>query len=464
MRRISMFTITMIFLYGLSFNAYSEQVRVNVNGTITNIYDPSGVISDLHIGEAISGNYVYDTNTVDQEPSPEYGFYLHETGTGSIAFDFGNYSVSSQTSATSPLEMFLHNSNTSYTGDEYFVRIGDVEGTGDLLINDVALFMHSTPSSSPLSSDDLTTEIPNPSLFDAGREIHINGSKNGSYFTVQGTIDTLTSDNAFINTKYRYRVTARVNHVNDQGGIMQTNVGDTITATYSIDTTTPGVPSHYDTRYIHTPGSGNIEIEVGAVSFYTEQYANTPEVIVHNDTDYGFDLVVILSDAWSSSDPNINLMHADVAFHGDPNTISSNDIPTEFNLENWENKHLSLSGNGYSPWTIYADIIDIELLEPEEPLSIVPGDTKIHQTQQFDAAFWLKSMMPITSITGTLNGTSITSYLYTMCDIHFTPSQEQVLVCRDTNNILIPGINTLIINITLEDSSIVTKKVVWSML
>jgi hypothetical protein len=162
----------------------------------------------------------------------------------------------------------------------------------------------------------------------------------------------------------------------------------------------------------------------------------------------------------NSTDPDVNTAFAEIVFNGQ-GALQDNSIPTFIDLTDWEYARIYISGLS-SPWHVDAVIVSIEPLPPEYFVTIVPGDAPIHFEQRFDTAIRLNGLPAVVNYTGTLNNQDITEYLESSCYNYGYLLQEEVILCRETNEILETGKNTLSIRLELANSQTITKQVVWT--
>jgi len=73
-------------------NLWAEIIEINITAEITGVDDPDGLLNgQLSVGSIISGSYIYDSDTPDSSPAPDYGRYLHYSPPYGISLSGGGF-------------------------------------------------------------------------------------------------------------------------------------------------------------------------------------------------------------------------------------------------------------------------------------------------------------------------------------------------------------------------------------
>lgn len=472
MKKTLLFLLSSLLLISAN-STFAEQVTINVDSTVSYMYDPYGVVSDITLGQSITGSYTYETTTLDSDPALSVGYYPHAENSGRMELTAGNYTFKTNAFAYMPIDIFIDDEEWLAGQEAYFVNSIDNEMTNGATIDALSINMVNQSSSNALTSSLLTATAPDLNLFSNEKKVFISGFKDGFSFFIEADINSLV-DGApaeppvppapTYGTKYMYKVTAVVTQVGPGvdafNGKVQT--GDTIIGTYIIDSTTLGTPSEWDpansVSYAHTPGTGSISVEFNGITFSSTVDGQTPVVTVTNDDSFNMDLLLIESEQVESTDPAIEPLYVAINFSGDGAVLNSTAMPTDNNtLDMWTDKKIYM-GTMFDYVT--ADIVSMVML-PTQVLSIVPGDSYLHPSMRFDAAFNLANAAPITGVTGTLNGLDISNYLVG-CQTFAPIGSMQTVVCDDTHLQLIPGENVLNIDVTTDDGKNFNDTATWT--
>jgi len=443
----------------------AEQVNVDVMATVTNVYDPAGVMFDVQPGASIGGQYRYETNTADIDSMPGVGFYPHAMATGGFDLTLAGARFTTDVQTSNPLDIFIMDEAWTPGEEGYHVSSWSPHVSGDITVDGIMLDLYGQ-NGNALSTDALTTTVPNVQAFNMHKELMISGSRNGQYFSITAKVDQLTNAGenppATSATQYMYKVTAQIDYVDDIGGYFGGAVtqGGLVTAYYKIDTTTPGYSPYMPNEmvYPHAPGAGQISMDLGAFSIE----ATTLEAYVWDGANTEYDYTGVRSDQLTSSSPVVSVDFFDIHFGGNDGTkLNSTAMVTDAgSLSGFEYKFIHSSGNN-GGWWFGAQIISVELV-PQELVEVVPAAGRIHPAQRFDAAIYLTEKAPATSVVGSINNMDI-SYQLQYCQIFPVIDASQAVICPDINYMLQPGNNDVHFEFQLMDQTVEVLDVIWTL-
>jgi len=463
-KRISLLAIASLF----SSAALAEQVNVDVSATVTNVYDPYGVVSDIQPGSIIGGQYRYETSTPDSDPEFGMAHYQHASGTGGFDLTLNGYNFTTNIQSPNPLDLHIMDEAWMPGEEGMHAMSWDNQMSGDLQIDYIMFDLYGT-SGNALSSELLTTNIPDLQKFDMNKTLDISGSRNGQYFAISAQLNQLVNANEppieVSATQYTYKITAMVDYTYDPDGHLGSTLsqGSMISASYTIDTATQGDSSYTPEQavYKHVPGTGHMKVDLGAFSVES----TSPEVIVHNGEFSQSDHMWLISHLLTASSPAILPGLMEFGFHDSDGDLLNNtnmDIDASI-LSEFMTKTIYLSGtDNYNTnwWEVRASIISIELV-PGEIVEVVPTSGPIHHAQRFDAAIYVHDRAPVLTVSGSANGYDA-SYLLQYCQMHPEMNNTQAVTCPDMHYLLMPGDNNVQLQLQLMDQTTETVEVIWT--
>ncbi|MDH5545027.1 MAG: hypothetical protein OEZ43_05505 [Gammaproteobacteria bacterium] len=460
----------------LSASAFAEKVDVAYGGSIVNIYDPYGVVSNITLGEQVYGSYKIDTLTQDSDPTIGVGRYVHASEDESMVVNIGGMKFSSSALDGVGLEVNIQDEVWAPNDESYYVMSWSPMTNGDITIDGVNVNMYGVVGGA-LDSELLTAQVPDIQKFDLIRSVFISGSRNGEWFSIELSLDMLQSSvipgvdpvppPATLG-QYVYRVVAQVSDMWQSGSTMVTNnvsIGDTIELFYTIDTNIAGVQDVNTpplmTMFDHPAGKGAIEVKANNWSAITDKITAMTFV----DNNYGISNFHIYSETNiknTNSFMDIGFMSIDLMVNQGQQLFSDGSymITDPILLNSFTDKNVYLSGKDWS-WTVMSNIVSIELVS-RGVISVVPSDGNIHHLQRFDAAIYVEGLLPVTSISGQLNGVDVSNYLQA-CVILPYKEKDSVAVCPDMHQLLAPGENRLDLHFGLSDLSVESTTVNWTM-
>jgi len=446
--------------------ALAEQVRVNVDATVTDVYDPGGVLVNVMPGSAIGGQYFYETTTADMDSMSGVGFYPHQMGMGGFDLSVGAYQLTTDVLSPMPLDVFVMDEAWAPGEEAYHVASWNPIYSGDLVVDGIMLDLYGQ-NGGALLHEGLTSSVPRVQDFNMNQRVDIHGSRNGQYFSISAQLNELSNANgeppaSSSATQYTFKVTAQVDYVNDAGGYLSNAVmqGSLVTAYYTVDTSTPGYSPYMpeEVVYQHGPGKGAMSIDLGGLSIES----NAPEAYVWNGTDTQHDFTGVRSEMLTTSSPTVTVDMMDIHFGTSVGTtLTSSAMVTDATvLAGFEYKFLHMGGNGWG-WSLNANIISVELV-PTEFVEVVPGSGLIHPAQRFDAAVFVTDKAPIMALTGSVNGYPM-GYDFNACQIFPEFDKRQSVVCPDMQYSLVPGDNQIMLQLHLMDMSTESVEVNWTL-
>ena len=469
-----------------AINAVAEPVSFEISATVYNVGDMGNSLEGSVIpGDKITGTYTIDPATPDSDPSPEYGHYLHNTGSVGFDLNLNNHSLKSDdTIPGHMLEAYVMNSFSDHFSMGSWGNQPLANGAN---VDDIMLDLYD-PTGQVFSSDALTSQVPNMSAFDI-HDIHIFGSRaNIDYYYIDAKIDSISvvgggnssqcsSNNSSIET---FLLNATVREVWDDGNVITNNIniGDTISGSYTFNTSTADIDSSPNVGFFeHHPGSGEygFDLSVNSYTIKTDTNTNPFNIFMY---DGQTDADIYSADAYGSQIPFINGSLIDtISVHiNDP----SRNIITGATLTNTppvlngseQIREIYISGMGNSPmgnsyFSIIATLNSIEnsCTEPQSPIIISPAEGTFDPVQRFDAAIIMEpGLANLMTMQGTLNGMDITPTLSSCYPGAPNIQNRQTFVCPDFSYMLTPGNNTLDINFSLSDGSLLHQSVNWQLI
>lgn len=442
-------------------NAHAESVTVNIDATVIQVDDPYGVVPEIALGDSMGGSYTYETLTPDLEPLLEKGVYPHEGGSGSLNLALGPYQVQTDTAQTGAFGIDIDDEYTP--GWEWYMVMSH-----HLLPNNGVIFEYAGidlggNNGGALPSAALTTTPPNPLLFNINRNVYIQGTKDGFFFSVILDVTGLAvaSQTEPQQTRYEYRANAVVTYLDDPGGVLagRVDIDSMINAGFIYDLATPNSSSYpSEGLYLHAPGTGGVSVSFADVVLSTDPEAQTPEVHVFNSDDpAGWDHFGIIGNTVVSNNTAITAYNVGVLFDGSGAVFDSIEMPAgNLSLPDWNDTRIMVIGNG---WSFEARITSLELVKVPV-VEVFPADGGVHPMQHFDMALRVVDQALITGINGTNNGQDISPYLVG-CAILPKQDLAQSVVCPDTTSILVPGGNSLQLQVMLDDGRVHDANLSW---
>jgi len=468
-KRIPLLVVASLF----SSMVLAEQVNVGVSATVTNVYDPYSVISDIQPGSTIGGQYHYETSTPDSDPAFGMAHYQHASGTGGFDLALNGYNFTTNTQSPHPFDLYVMDEAWMPGEEGIHAMSWDNQMSSGLHIDYINLDLYGT-SGNALSSELLTTNIPDLQKFNMNRTLEISGSRNGQYFSISAQLDQLVNANEppieATATQYTYKITAMIDSTYDPGGHLGSTLtqGNIINAFYTIDTATQGESPYTpeEVIYRHAPGTGHMKVDLG--TFSVESIS--PEVIVKNGDFSQYDHIWLNSRELTSSSSIIRPGLLDFGFHDQYGSLltNTNMVTDPTILSGFMTKSIYLSGTDtYNTnwWEVSANITSIELVPNAFTESVitevVPGTGPIHHTQRFDAAIYLHDRAPVMAVSGSINGYDA-SYPLQNCQIHPEMNNTQPIICHYMNYFLMPGENNVQLQLHLMDQTTETVEVIWT--
>ena len=139
-------------------------VTIQISGEITSAHGP-GLPSGINAGDTFTGTYTYDSSTLDSEPDPKIGEYLHDSPYG-MSISVGGYEFKTASTHIGQFEIGIENDvtdNDNNTFDYYLVYSDENAYTDGCWISSIswrlrdstyyALSSDALPSTAPILED-----------------------------------------------------------------------------------------------------------------------------------------------------------------------------------------------------------------------------------------------------------------------------------------------------------------------
>lgn len=263
-----------------------------------------------------------------------------------------------------------------------------------------------------------------------------------------------------------YQFTAVVDFVDDWGGVLvgSVNPGDTITGTYTIETSTPDSSSseYYKMYYpMEGPGTG-FDFQMGPHSIQTAPSGGCQGLQYVNDTSDYFN-------TWNNCNftGTLSVNYAAVDMYDSFGTVlnGSEDINTPPPAVNhWEYPHFFVDGDGF---IIVSQLTSIELAIPDNgqsgPVQVIPGAGPILAGQKFDLGMIIdEEQGPVGGVQLFVNGMPVNmSQCSTMMPLNTTSTS---MICEYFDWNLMPGTNVLDYEVNYLNGQDVQGSVEWQLL
>jgi len=175
-----------------------------VNATVREIFDDSNVINNaINIGDTISGSYIFNINTPDTDPNPDWGFFEHQTAYSEYGFDLNinNYNI---TTGNNLFNIIMVNGQSEADMYDAHTAGAQIPFINSSTINTISVHIND-PLRNTIASATLTTTPPIISGQELIRELYIGGETNTptgtSYFYISATLNTIENECAELQNK-----------------------------------------------------------------------------------------------------------------------------------------------------------------------------------------------------------------------------------------------------------------------
>jgi hypothetical protein len=268
------------------------------------------------------------------------------------------------------------------------------------------------------------------------------------------------------------QMTGRVVTVNDPSNLLgsKVNLGQTVTGSYSYETTVPDQAPANPELGIYKPasGQGNISLSVGPYTFDSDPVA-LPwiyEVAVGASPIYP-DNFVVQSGSNKPMANGVQVLLMRVELKESSITASSTDaLPTTApDTARFAHRRVSILGNSPTGASFFI-LVDIETLTVAPAVSaskvISPASSSFVRFQQISPAVFLPGTQPLLNFSASVDGIPLPSFFLTQCSsFQFTPQGRQVLTCPNVIPLLHSGKNIVEWRVNMLDGSTVSDKVEW---
>ncbi|HEY5602669.1 MAG TPA: hypothetical protein VIM41_06135 [Gammaproteobacteria bacterium] len=466
----------------------ADTVTFEITATVYNVYDPgNGLQGSVFPGDKITGTYTIDTATFDNDPNPEFGYYVFNSTTThspQLGFDLtlNDHSFKSDPATSGHMyQAYVMNSSSDHFG---LASWGNMPLANGSTVDNIFIDLYD-PSGQALASDALTQQAPNVPAFQY-HDIHVSGSAyNSNYYYLDAKIDAIqvaggqcTPGNA---NQVMLKVNATVREVWDYDNVLgyTINAGDNISGTYTYNVNTPDSdPSPDFARYERVPGSGNygFDITINSTTISTNTMTDRFSIVIGDGQGWPD---FYAAEQFGTQLPFINgsIVNGLGVFVDYPsgNSITSTALTNQPpSLTNTGFKDFHISGmRDSTPYPSYFSIVaDLNSItevnaceKPKDPIVVSPGSGVFDRMQRFDAAIVMEpNLPPLVNMQATLNGFDITPELYRCFPGAMNPQNRQTMVCQDFSNILMPGTNTLNFTFMLGDGRSFNHSVDWLLL
>lgn len=438
-----------------SLNAAAAPVSVNFSADISYIDDQAGVLADLNITSIITGNYNYDDSEPDQDANPSVGFYPLGM-VGGMQVNLGNAQLS--TIPGGILDIFINDEAWMPGEEHYDVNASMFKINNGIEIQQVILHLRGMTGEG-LTSDQLAAPLPDLSKFNENRSLIIHGSRYGKNFFIDAVISQLSAAEEGNKTAFSYKADVQLDWIDDYSGALagRANLGDIVTVYYGLDSST--VDNDPSSEYGFYPHSGSypmmtVELADGSIV----ESGTMMDAMVSNSAGWdGFSVYSPENVIGSSTNSTASIS---LDFHGSNTVLSSDQLLTDvIPVTHWHGAFSNVM-SGSEGWSFSGNVINVEKISGE-PIAVVPGDAVIHPAQKFDAAFYVVGHEPIIGIGGSLNGNPEDGY-FASCNVFHDSAMNQVVICPQINDLLMPDVNQVKVRFDLIDGTSVTASVVWT--
>lgn len=453
--------------------ARAEWVTVEMTAEVNNVYDPSSILAGtVAAGDIIQGTYTYDTDTPDAEPSPELGNYSHPLGTP-VGFDL-----------TVGVQHFLSdpdNSQFSMT----IANLVDMDGyhvmsNGNLLplasgapVHEIVVDLMD-PSATAHDSDLLMATAPDLSRYQ-DRGMYIGGASpdGADMFRIDATVTSIGgSAKVAAPGQVTYNVTARVADLYDPQNLLggAVTVGSPVSGSYTIRTDVADSDPYADGGTYTQPlvaGLG-FNLTANGIPLRSASEEMPVDVRVENQS-YGPDVYKVYSPANVPLPNGARLDAIDLELHDMEGSILDSDalnadLPLLSGYEMRDLFFYGMSADGAAWYQFRAEILSIEI-DDGALFKVSPPAAVYDRDQRFALALIFDSGVQPESISGSLNGADITSYINgSECQPGAPNDQDRLtLVCPYFSNNLTTGRNDLEVSVVV-DGQLLTDSVTYDLI
>ena len=268
------------------------------------------------------------------------------------------------------------------------------------------------------------------------------------------------------------QMTGRVVKLEDSSNALSGKVflGQTITGSYSYETTLPDqAPDNPELGiYLPAPGQGNISLSVGPYTFDSDPAALPwlNQVEVSASPIYP-DRLILSSGSNKPLANGVRVLMQLVSLMETSITVSSTDaLPTMApDLVRFSSRRASIAAISPTGARVFIEMAIDTLTGPppvSSPKAISPASSSFVRFQQITPAVFLPGTQPLQNFSASVDGIPLPSfYLMTCGTFQFTPQGRQVLTCPNVIPMLHSGKNIVEWKVNMRDGSTVNEKVEW---
>lgn len=434
--------------------AQAELVTFQVTATIDSVDDQGYLLGgSIQAGDQITGTYIIDTATPDEDPSVEYARYRHNAAPG-IGFDL---SAGGHRFATAPTsnEFAVEIADASWGDRHGVVSFTDNEPLANgTRVDGIMIDLYDSSGTANTSTALLST-APSLAAFNE-KKLFIDGAAPDytNWFHIDATVTSITGGGTGQATgPVTHQVKAVIEYIYDPNNkLSNVATGDVITANYTFDPATPDMdPAVEYGHYVHAqvPGFG-FEVTLGADLIKTDSAA--AEFTVHLENSYSDfrDVVSFGSHTPLSTGATVDFIGVHL-FDPSGTALQSAELTAEVPaLTTFQELKMDIGGPEFS---VYARVIAIETLD-NTPVILSPAAGTYDRFQEFDGAFIFDPGVHPAHIGGSVNGMDVTPFFEGCMPGAPNEVDRFTLVCPGLSGLLMPGANQLSVDVELDDGTV----------
>lgn len=444
-RKLLAWTLGTILGLGLWMDTYANQVTVTVTAQVDYVYDYQGVVgSEVTEGQLIQGTYTFDTAALDQDPSPETGFYSSNTTGSGFDLSTGRFRFVTDPSHPNIGISILDETNGI---DSYHVYSNQITTANGAIIYLISLDLFD-PTETALS-DALLHNVPPPLDAFADRTLTISGN----YFQIGATLLSLHAnglcDDGSVAGGTRgivgYDLTAQVSNIYDPANVLngKVNYSSMATGTITVDNTAAPTPQSERSYYTQPmiPGLG-LQINLEGLTFRSLSEASPVDVWVQDAYADEFHVESVganapLDDGTIVSNLILHLMD----YQG--TSLSSTELDATVPMARYSERFIWIDGTSEDGLNNYQISLAVSSITPKFslcPALVSPAGGTYDPIQSMDLGLIFEKDVTPPPVTVQNNGNTVPVNCFAG-----SPNSEQraTLICPDFRQYLTPGSNNV---------------------
>jgi hypothetical protein len=137
----------------------SGLITIKIFAKVYEVDDPYNLLGDtIKVNDIITGKYIYDSGTPDENPNPAIGTYRHSSSSFGIELKAGGFDFKTN---PSDVDFIIEILDNYYIQDAYVVYSpNNLQLSNGLLVNEIAWYLVNNNNLTVVTSDALPTKAP----------------------------------------------------------------------------------------------------------------------------------------------------------------------------------------------------------------------------------------------------------------------------------------------------------------